>query len=138
MDSTMFSLNSFSRSNSLIFSFKPRVEAGVLQGNADVAGQRFEQFHVFAGEEIAADGAAQANDGDGARGGAILHAAGQVVVQVEQGGGPRWLSRRCSACWAFSRKMCEWSEAWSKSRKLEVERLLSCAWRGRSLGGQPV
>ena len=68
MDSTMFSLNSFRRSNSPIFSFEASVEAGVLQGDADVAGQRFEQFHVFAGEEVAADGAAEADHGDGARG----------------------------------------------------------------------
>ena len=48
--------------------FEARVEAGVLQRDADVAGQRLEQLDVFAGEEIAADGAAQADDGDGARG----------------------------------------------------------------------
>ena len=69
MDSTMFSLNSFSRSNSLIFVFEARVEAGVLQRDADVAGQGFEQLDVFAGEEVAAHGAAQADDGDGAAGG---------------------------------------------------------------------
>ncbi len=48
------------------FFFEPRVEAGVLEGDADVAGQRFQQFNVFAREEVAADGAAQADDGDGA------------------------------------------------------------------------
>jgi hypothetical protein len=48
--------------------FQAGVEAGVLQGDADVAGQGFEQLDVFAGEEVAADGAAQADDGDGARG----------------------------------------------------------------------
>ena len=68
MDSTMFSLNSLRRSNSAIFIFEPRVEAGVLEGDADVAGQRLEQLDVFAGEEVAAQRAAQADDGDGARG----------------------------------------------------------------------
>ena len=78
--------------------FQAGIEAGVLQGDADVAGQRFEQFDVFAGEEVAADGAAQADDGDGARSAgrassiAGLHlaggyTAGEIVVQVEQGGG---------------------------------------------------
>ena len=67
--------------------FEPRVEAGVLERDADVAGQGFEQLDIFAGEEVAADGAAEADDGDGACGGAVLHAAGQVVVQIEQGGG---------------------------------------------------
>ena len=47
--------------------FKAGVEAGVLEGDADVAGERLEQLDVFAGEEVAADGAAKADDGDGAR-----------------------------------------------------------------------
>ena len=51
------------------FFFQAGVEAGVLEGDADVAGQGFEQLDVFAGEEVAADGAAQADDGDGAAGG---------------------------------------------------------------------
>ena len=69
--------------------FQAGVEAGVLEGDADVAGQGFEQFDIFAGEEIAADGAAQADDGDGAAVGRLpsWHAAGQIVVEVEQCGG---------------------------------------------------
>ena len=65
------------------------VELGVLDGDADVAGERFEQFHVFAGEEVAVVGAAEADDGDGAGASAfaIGHAAGQVVVEVESAGG---------------------------------------------------
>ena len=46
-----------------------RVEAGVLERDADVAGQRFEQLDVFAGKKVAAQRAAQADDGDGAAGG---------------------------------------------------------------------
>ena len=53
--------------------FEPRIEAGILQRDADVAGQRLEQLHVFAGEEVAADGAAQADHGDGA----ALHRQGR-------------------------------------------------------------
>ena len=49
--------------------FEARVEAGVLQGDADVAGQGLEQLDIFAGEEVAAHGAAEADDGDGAAGG---------------------------------------------------------------------
>ncbi len=64
--------------------FQARIEAGILQRDADVAGERFEQFDVFAGEEVAADGAAQADYGNGARRWSVLHAAGQIVVQVEQ------------------------------------------------------
>ena len=73
--------------------FQARIEAGVLQGDADVAGEGLEQLDVFAGEEVAADGAAQADDGDGAGGGAACpqlargDAAGQIVVEVEQRGG---------------------------------------------------
>ena len=69
------------------FLFQPGVEAGILEGDADVAGERLEQLDVFAGEEIAADGAAQADDGDGARGRSVLYAAREIVVEVEQGGG---------------------------------------------------
>ena len=64
---------------------EPPVELRVLDGDADVAGQRFEQLHVFAGEEVAVVGAAQANHGDRARAAALAigDAAGKVVVQVE-------------------------------------------------------
>ena len=67
---------------------QPAVELRVLNGDADVAGQRLQQLHVFAGEEVAVIGAAQANDGDGARAAALAigDAAGKVVVQVEPSG----------------------------------------------------
>ena len=48
--------------------FEAGVEAGVLQGDADVAGEGFEQLDIFAGEEVAAHGPAEADDGDGAAG----------------------------------------------------------------------
>ena len=113
MDSTMFSLNSFRRSNSLIFVSQPRVEAGVLQGDADVAGQRFQQLHVFAGEEVAAHRAAQADHGDGAAVIAIRPARGRAGSSSGRAGRPcaAGLGGRCRACCAFSRKMCEWSTA---------------------------
>ena len=64
------------------------IELRVLDGDADVAGQRLEQLHVFAGEEVAIVRAAQADDRDGASSSslAIGHAAGKVVVQVEPRG----------------------------------------------------
>ena len=69
------------------FFFQPRVEAGVLQSDADVAGQRFQQFHILAGKKIAADGPAQTNDGDSPAGCSVLDSTGQIVVQVQQCGG---------------------------------------------------
>ena len=67
------------------FFFEPRVKAGVLECDADVAREGFEQFNIFAGEEIAADGAAQSDDGDGACSRSVLNSTRQVVVQIEQG-----------------------------------------------------
>ena len=76
--------------------FQAGVEAGVLQGDADVAGEGFEQLDIFARQEVAAEGAAEADDGDGAAGGFVLRlvdrlglsdAAREIVVQVEQGCG---------------------------------------------------
>ena len=94
------------------FFFEAGVEAGVLQSDADVAGERFEQLDIFAGEEVAAQGAAEADDGDGSTGAAfplqgtrpkarsverrladanarrrLGHAAGQIVVEIEEGRG---------------------------------------------------
>ena len=65
------------------------VELGVLDGDADVAGERFEQLHVFGREEVAIMGAAEADDGDGAGAAAFAvgDAAGEIVVEVEAGGG---------------------------------------------------
>ena len=114
------------------FVFQTGVEAGILQGDADVTGQGFEQFHVFARQEVAADGAAQADDGDGARGvrpvwdrfaGLNLsggNAAGQIVVQVEQGGG---------ALLVLAGKMQAQLERFPG-------RCASGLWRGRSRGSQ--
>ena len=86
-----------------------------MQCDADVAGQRFEQLDIFAREEVAAERAAEADDGDGAAVGRAVqrfvdglrlrNAARQIVVQVEQGGGALLIGGRCTACWAFSRKM---------------------------------
>ncbi len=71
------------------------VELGVLDGDADVAGEGFEDFHVFRGEEVAVAGAAEADDGDGAGAAAdaVGDAAGEVVVEVEAGGGLAGLRR---------------------------------------------
>src|SRR5258708_7221771 len=64
------------------------IELRVLDGDADVSGQRFQQLHVFTGEKVAVVGSAEANDGDGscAAAFAIGDAAGKIVVQVEPSG----------------------------------------------------
>ena len=46
--------------------FEATVELGVLDGDADVAGEGLEELHVFGGKEVAVAGAAEAEDGDGA------------------------------------------------------------------------
>ena len=80
--------------------FQARIEAGILEGDADVAGQGFEQLDVFARQKVAAQRAAEADDGDGAAGGLAIvqlhrrHAAGQIVVQVEQSGGALLVRRK--------------------------------------------
>ena len=79
MDSTMFSLNSFRRSYCAALRLQRVVEARVLHRDADVAGQRFQQLHVFAGEEVAFRSLAQPQHRDHA----VHHGAGNVVVQVE-------------------------------------------------------
>ncbi len=117
--------------------FQACVEAGVLQRDADVAGQRLEQFNVFAGKEVAADGAAEADDGDGARRGAVLHAARQVVVQIEQRGGRAAVRVADAGPAARFRERCASDQRrWSKSRKLKSSALLSlrirCARRPRA------
>ena len=61
IDSTIFSWNSFSLSNSVDLLLQPSVELRVLDSDADVAGQRLQHLHVFAGEKIAVVGAAQAD-----------------------------------------------------------------------------
>src|SRR5208283_4709041 len=48
-----------------------RVEAGVLQRDADIAGKGFQQFHIFARQKVAAQGATKADDGDGAARGVL-------------------------------------------------------------------
>ena len=83
------------------------VELGVLDGDADVAGEGFEQLHVFAGEEVAVVGAAQADDGDGAGAGALaVGARGRAGSSSGRGGGRCVLlgSGRRRTCWGFSRK----------------------------------
>ena len=68
--------------------FEAAIELRVLNGDADVAGERFEQLHVFAGEEVAIVGAAETDDSDGAGAAALAvgDAAGEVVVEVEAAG----------------------------------------------------
>ena len=44
MDSTMFSLNSFSRSYSPDLFLQRAVKPGILDGNADITGEGHEQF----------------------------------------------------------------------------------------------
>ena len=64
---------------------EPGVELGVLDGDADVAGQGFEHFHVLAGEEVALSGTAQPEDGYGAlaAAGVAGGTAGDVVVEIQ-------------------------------------------------------
>src|ERR1017187_2802078 len=59
------------------------VKARILQRDANVAGQGFEQLHIFTGEEIAFRGFAQPEHGDHA----VHHGAGNVVVEVEPANG---------------------------------------------------
>ena len=54
------------------------VQPGVLDGDADIPGNGLKQFHVFAGQEIALSGFAQAEERDRL----LLHPARDVVVQV--------------------------------------------------------
>ena len=82
----MFSWNSLQALELDNLLLQAAVELRVLDGDADVAGQRLQQLHVLAGEEVAFVGAAEADDGDGRGAGAfaIGDAAGKVVVQVER------------------------------------------------------
>jgi hypothetical protein len=65
--------------------FEPLIELGVLNGDSDVAGERFQQFHILAGEKIAVVGAAQSDDGDSTRprAFAVGDSARKVVVQIQ-------------------------------------------------------
>ena len=63
--------------------FERGVQARILDGDADVAGQGFQQFDVFAGQEIAFHRLAQAEECNRP----LLGAAGNVVVQVQPGDG---------------------------------------------------
>ena len=65
------------------FFFQAGVEAGVLEGDADVAGEGFEELDVFARQEVAAQGAAEADDGDGAA--ADAAPSGQLPGATRQG-----------------------------------------------------
>ena len=60
-----------------------RVEAAVLDGDAEIAAEGLEQLHVFAGKVVALGGLSQAQHGNGF----LLRAAGNVVVQIETGDG---------------------------------------------------
>src|SRR5215469_12402045 len=63
------------------------VKLGILDRNADVAGERLEQHHVFAGKEVTLDGATESENRDRCRTGAFVprRAAGNVIVQIERG-----------------------------------------------------
>ena len=65
------------------FLLQRSVEPAVLDGDAEIAAERFEQLHVFAGKVVALGGLSQAEHGDGL----LLRAAGNVVVQIEAGDG---------------------------------------------------
>ena len=58
------------------------VQGRVLDGDADVAGERFKQLNILARQEVAAGCAAKPQHSDGP----VLHAAGQVVMQLQRGG----------------------------------------------------
>src|ERR1700733_6286814 len=78
-------LEAFKLGNLLL---QPPVELCVLNGDTDVACQRFQQFHVLAREEVPVVSAAQANDCDGASAStfAVCDAAGKIVVQIKSAG----------------------------------------------------
>ena len=120
--------------------FQARIEAGVLEGDADVAGQGFEQFNVLAGEEVAANGAAQADDGDGAAGGSSVlclacgNATRQIVVQVEQGSGAALVHRQMQCSLSVFKEDVRMIGCLVEVEEAERQPVL----RGANLGGQPV
>src|SRR5450631_1118652 len=120
--------------------FEPCVEAGVLQGDANVAGQRLEQFNVLAGEEVSAHGAAQADDSNRAAGCctafnlARSHAARQIVVQVQQGGGVLLFLRQVQGSLSVLEEDVGVVVGLVEVEEAEVEVLLSVAeFRGQAM-----
>ncbi len=81
IDSTMFSLNSFSRSYSSTFCLSEQVEVRVLRCDPDVIRKRLQQFDIVARKELAGLRPAHAEIGDGP----AAHRAGQIVVEIEIG-----------------------------------------------------
>src|SRR5437868_4304624 len=65
------------------FLFERRVEARVLNSDAEIPGQGLKQLHVFAGEEVAFHRLTQPEHRDHA----LLHGAGNVVVQIKTADG---------------------------------------------------
>ena len=65
------------------FALQRAVEARVLDGDADIAGQREQKFHVHAGEKIPVLRAAHPKECDRA----AAHRARQVVSEIEIGDG---------------------------------------------------
>jgi hypothetical protein len=59
------------------------VESAVLNCDADVAGERFEQFNVFTRQEVTVDGFAESEEGDGL----LPRVARDVIVQIEASDG---------------------------------------------------
>ena len=65
------------------FLFERGVEPGILNGDADVSGKGLQQFDVFAGEEVALHGFAEAEKGDGL----LPCVARNVVIEIEASDG---------------------------------------------------
>src|SRR3984885_7981072 len=95
-------LEAFKLGNLLL---QPPVELCVLNGDTDVACQRFQQFHVLAREEVTVVSAAQANDCDGASASTftVCDAAGKIVVQIKSAGAA---ARRLVRPWEAARSKC--------------------------------
>ena len=79
IDSTIFSLKSFSRSYSVTFCSSEAYSRRVLDRDPNVSGERFEQFDVFAGEEVSGHGLAEAKESNRL----LARVAWDVVVQIK-------------------------------------------------------
>src|ERR1700678_1979761 len=85
IDSTMFFVKLFQALELRNLLLKAPVELRVLDRDADISGQRFQQLHIFARKKIAIVGAAQADHSNRPCAAAIAigNAAGKVVIQVQ-------------------------------------------------------
>ena len=68
--------------------FQTAIELCVLDGDADVTGQRLQQLHIFAGKEVSIIGAPEADDrnGSGTAAFAVGDTAGKIVVEIKPSG----------------------------------------------------